>query len=123
MIPFSTRSFRFHKLRTLSKFSICFSSVRRQLSEELQGQEVNLESVKMHLLPLLSDNPKRILSDKESVLLDDIASASYSEKLNHADSIASVFINEMALAERSDSHCDEYGSHSDVNIVQQHVGK
>jgi len=90
-----------------------FREIKRQLSEELQGQEVNLESVKMHLLPLLSDNPKRILSDKESILLDDIASASYSEKLNHVDSIASVFINEMALAERSDSHCDEYGSHSD----------
>jgi len=90
-----------------------FREIKRQLSEELQGQEVNLESVKMHLLPLLSDNPKRILSDKESILLDDIASASYSEKLNHEDSIASVFMSEMALAERSDSHCDEYGSHSD----------
>jgi len=87
-----------------------FREIKRQLSDELQGKEVNVESVKMCLLPMLNDN-SRILSDKESDILDDIATTSYSG--NHEDSIASVFVDEMALGDKSDSQCDEYASHSD----------
>jgi len=74
--------------------------IKAQLSEDMKGKDMSIESVKMYLNPLLSTGGlKRLLSDEESLFIQEINSQrSVSDhNKNVSDGMASLFLESLSI--------------------------
>jgi len=76
------------------------NEIKAQLSEDMKGKDMNIESLKMYLGPLLGTGGlKRMLSDEESVFIQEINSRSTlpTNSSNVSDSMASLFLESINI--------------------------